>query len=294
MTVKRLWSAATSVNAGSATRIYKATRRYACGVETITRTDGTEIAYERTGDGPPLVLVHGTAGHRIDWREVAPTLAESFTLYLVERRGRGASGDAEAYDIDREYADVAAVVERAAAEADPDGLVSLLGHSYGAICALHAVRETDAVDRLVLYEPPLGDVPEPAGAADEIERLLHEDGPDAATAAFLREAVGLNDLVIDSMRGDDLWRARLDAIPTVPREIRATQGDLFDPAAFADVSVPTTLLLGGDSPSAMRRATESVADALPDADVVTLAGCAHMAMHADPEQFVATVENVLD
>ncbi|MBP1954535.1 pimeloyl-ACP methyl ester carboxylesterase [Halarchaeum rubridurum] len=258
---------------------------------TVTSADGTRIAYERTGDGPPLVLVHGTAGHRVDWREVAPALAESFTLSLVERRGRGESGDAASYAIEHEYADVAAVVEHAAAEVDPDTPVSLLGHSYGAICALHAVRETDAVDRLVLYEPPLGDVPEPEGAAADIERLLREEGRDAATAAFLREAVGLSDLVIDSMRGDDLWRARLDAIPTVPREIRATQGERFDPAAFADVAVPTTLLLGGDSPSAMRRATESVADALPDADIVTLAGCAHMAMHADPEQFVDAVRD---
>ncbi|GGN10830.1 alpha/beta fold hydrolase [Halarchaeum nitratireducens] len=277
-----------------ATHTYMVIDDLRTSVFTVTSADGTAIAYERIGDGPPLVLVHGTAGHRIDWREVEPALAESFTLYVVERRGRGESGDAEGYDIEREYADVAAVVERAAAEADPDAPVSLLGHSYGAICALHAVRETDAVDRLVLYEPPLGDVPEPDGAAADIERLRREDGPDAATAAFLRDAVGLSDVVIDSMRGDELWRARLDAISTVPREIRATQTDRFDPAAFADVAVPTTLLLGGDSPPAMRRAVASVADALPDAAVVTVEGCAHMAMHADPAQFVAAVLDALD
>ena len=65
---------------------------------TVTSPDGTAIAYERTGDGPPLVLVHGTAGHRIDWREVAPELAESFTLYVVERRGADSAGHRKVFD----------------------------------------------------------------------------------------------------------------------------------------------------------------------------------------------------
>lgn len=117
-------------------------------METVSSADSTLIAYERTGDGPPLVLVHGgAAGSHLDWQPVLPQLAEHFTVYAVDRRGRGGSGDAGEYELEREFEDVAAVVD---AVAEP---VRLLGHSFGAICSLEATLHTDNVSKLVLYEP---------------------------------------------------------------------------------------------------------------------------------------------
>jgi len=261
-------------------------------MESVTAPDGTEIAYERTGEGPPLVLVHGTAGDHTGWREVAPALAESFTVYAVDRRGRGASGDSDDYAIEREYADVARVVEHAA-EAHPDAPVSLLGHSYGAICALHAILETDAVDRLALYEPPLAEAPAPEGLAGEIEATIDEKGKEAGLLFFLRDAVGMADEEIDLMRGDDLWDARVAAAPTIPREIRATQRGLFDPDRFEGVDLPATLLVGAESTDRMRGATDRVAAALEDARVVPLPGEEHIAMHTAPDRFVDEVEAAL-
>jgi pimeloyl-ACP methyl ester carboxylesterase len=102
--------------------------------EIVTSKDGTRIACFRSGEGPPLVLVHGTAADHGRWRPVLPAFEERFTVCAVDRRGRGGSGDSDDYAIEREFEDVAAVVDSLG---EP---VNLLGHSYGALCALEASR----------------------------------------------------------------------------------------------------------------------------------------------------------
>ena len=116
--------------------------------ETVTSIDGTPIAYWRSGQGPPLVLVHGTTADHSRWAPVLPTFEEHFSVCAIERRGRGGSGDSEDYAIEREFEDVAAVVDSFGEPA------FLVGHSYGAICALEASLLTPGVRKLVLYEPP--------------------------------------------------------------------------------------------------------------------------------------------
>ena len=111
--------------------------------------DGTAIGYLRLGEGPPLVMVHGSLAVAEAWSAVANLLADSFTCYLMDRRGRGRSGDAPEYSIEREYQDIAAVLRAAGAKPH------LIGHSYGAVCALGAALETP-IDKLILYEPPAG------------------------------------------------------------------------------------------------------------------------------------------
>ena len=91
--------------------------------QTVTSLDGTPIAYWRSGEGPPLVLIHGTSTDHSRWRLVLPALEEHFTVYTVDRRGRGDSGDSEDYSIEQEFEDVAAVVDSVR---EP---VNLLGHS---------------------------------------------------------------------------------------------------------------------------------------------------------------------
>ena len=91
--------------------------------ETVTSVDDTPIAYLRSGEGSPLVLVHGTAADHGRWRLVIPVFEERFAVCAVDRRGRGGSGDSDDYAIEREFEDVAAVVDSL------EEPVTLLGHS---------------------------------------------------------------------------------------------------------------------------------------------------------------------
>ena len=112
----------------------------------VVSRDGTSIAVWQSGEGPPLVLIHGAAADHSRWAPVLPALEQRFTVFAVDRRGRGRSGDANDYALEREFDDVVAVVE-SAGEA-----VNVLGHSYGGICALEAALLTDRIRKLVLYE----------------------------------------------------------------------------------------------------------------------------------------------
>ena len=255
-------------------------------LETVTSADGTPIAYERTGDGPPLVLVHGTTADHTRWEPVRPAFDEHFTVYAMDRRGRGESGDATEYDIEREVEDVVAVVESV------EKPVALLGHSYGGLCSLEAALRTDDVERLVLYEPPL-----PVGDADrdtepmlaEMERLIEDGERDEALVLFLGDVAGMPPAELDALRSAPNWPARVEAVHTVLREERARKAYAFESAKFADLTTPTLLLLGGDTAPLHRAATEALDETLPNSRVVVLPGQAHAAMNTAPELFADEV-----
>ena len=136
----------------------------------VRSKDGTLIACWRGGRGPPLVLVHGSAADHKRWRPVLPALRENYTVYTVDRRGRGDSGDSETYAIEREFVDVASVVDSLGEPAN------LLGHSYGALCSLEAGLLTKNVRRLILYEPPIPvglEIFSP-GIIDRLQDLLNQ------------------------------------------------------------------------------------------------------------------------
>ena len=106
----------------------------------VTSRDGTQIAYWTSGSGPPLVLVHGAPADHTRWRPLLPYLEPHVTVHALDRRGRGASGDAPAYRLEREYDDVAAVVDAVAAASGQQ--VDVYGHSHGGIVAFGAATLT--------------------------------------------------------------------------------------------------------------------------------------------------------
>lgn len=249
-------------------------------MDTVTSTDQTPIAYRSSGQGPPVVAVHGTTADHTTWRLVGPLLEPRLRLHAMDRRGRGASGDGSAYALQREFEDVAAVV-RACADA-AGGPVDLLGHSFGGLCALGGARlATDAVRRIVLYEPPLG-----AQTSDLVPRLaaLVDAGRnEEALLVFFRESVMMPEPELAAMRASPVWPARVAAAATVPRELAAI--DAFAPGAewFAAVTAPTLLLLGGASPQREADTTERLRGLLPDSRVEILAGQQHVATLTAPD-----------
>jgi pimeloyl-ACP methyl ester carboxylesterase len=260
------------------------------GEATMTRVvsrDGTEIAYWTSGEGPPLVLVHGTTADHTRWRPLLPYLTPHATVHALDRRGRGASGDAPDYGVAREFEDVAAVVD-AVAEASGSA-VDVLGHSYGGLCAFGGAALTSNIGRLVLYEgwpsPNPAQLALPLGVEKRLDALLAEGNREAALETFFREVVRMPEAEFVVYRGLPAWQARIAAAHTITRESRAEQAALFDPEQAAKIAVPTLLLAGGDSPDFLKAGIDTVAAALPDAEIVVLDGQQHIAIDLIPEAF---------
>jgi pimeloyl-ACP methyl ester carboxylesterase len=254
--------------------------------EIVKSADGTTIACWRSGEGPPLVLVHGTAADHSRWMPVLPAFEERFAVCAVDRRGRGGSGDAEGYAIEREFEDVAAAVDSLG------GPVNVLGHSYGALVALEAALLTENVRKLVLYDPGIEVAGEEIYAPEVIgrlEALLEAGDRDGVVATTMREVAGLPPETVEYMRSQPVWQARVAAAHTIPRELRAVKAYGFDPERFGDLGVPTLVLSGSESPAALRKAAEAVDEALPDSRAFVMPGQGHAAMDTGTDLFTTEV-----
>ena len=258
--------------------------------ESVTSEDGTPIAYWRSGEGPPLVLVHGTSADHGRWAPVLPAFGQRFTVCAVDRRGRGGSGDSNDYAIEREFEDIAAVVDSLGEPA------YLLGHSYGALCALGAALLTRNVRKLVLYEPGMnvtGEQIYPPGFIDRLDALLDAGDRDAVISTMFRELVGMPQEEVEYLRLLPAWQERVKAAHTVPRELRADEAYRFDPERFGDLGVPTLMLSGGESPAFQKAADKAVDETLPNCRIVVMPGQGHAAMDTGTNLFTTEVVRFL-
>lgn len=251
-------------------------------IVSFTSRDGTHVACHVTGRGDPLVLVHGTTADHARWMPLVSSLEQRFTVYALDRRGRGASGEAAAYALEREVEDVVSVV---------DGIgrpVDLLGHSYGALLSLEAAARTAQLRRLVLYEPPIPTATPLVAPSliDRLDALVASGEREQAVATFMAEGprVPAHELAI--MKSLPAWAARVAAAHTIPRELRASLEYRFEASRFAGVRVPTLLLLGGASPPPFRAALELVLAAIRHAELVVLPSQQHAAMDTAPDLFL--------
>ena len=252
-------------------------------METITSADGTQIAFKKSGSGPPLLLVHGGLGDHTRWGALTEHLELHLTVYAMDRRGRGASGDHEEYDVDREFEDVAAVVDAISETANSP--VDVYGVSSGANFSLGAAPLTSNIARLMLYEPGIdsGMKVLPDGLPEQMDELLAKGKREQATELLFTDGLKMSRDELDAYREDPSWPARVAAVHTLPRELRIPPAKYFDPAQAASISMPTMLLIGEESPDHLKEDTEPVIDALPDAEVEVLAGQAHSADIVAPE-----------
>ncbi len=243
---------------------------------TVRSSDGTSIAFDRSGEGPPVILVGGALQYRVtDPRtaRLAALLAPRFTVYHYDRRGRGDSGDTPPYAVEREVDDLDALI------VDAGGSAFVFGMSSGAALALEAAARGLAIRKLALYEPPFmvgdGGPRPPADHATQLADLVSAGRRGDAVAYFMTRLVGLPAEAVAPLRNAPMWPG-LEAIAHTLVYDAAVMGDYSLPTArLASVTVPTLVIAGAESDERLRRAAKAVADALPDARRRTLAGQTH-------------------
>ena len=246
----------------------------------VTSRDGTKIEFDRVGKGPPIVLVDGALCHRAAGPNgpLAEQLAERFTVYTYDRRGRGESGDAATYEVQREIEDLEAVI------GDAGGAASVYGISSGGALALEAATRLGCIDRLALFELPFvvdgTRSPIPPDFAAHLSELIAADRRGEAVRYFMVAGVGLHAAMVAMMRLLPMW-SRLKAVaPTLPYDATILGPDTgagrpLPSDRWAGPTVPTLVIGGGKSPAWMRNSVQALAERL-GARHETLEGQTHM------------------
>jgi pimeloyl-ACP methyl ester carboxylesterase len=250
----------------------------------LTAPDGTRLGYEVGGEGPVLVMVHGAGSGRWTFDPVRPHLEGRFTVWTLDRRGRGESADGGDYGIEREFEDIAAAVR----EAGPGAM--LFGHSYGGLLSAGAACRLDGLPRLVLYDPAMGGVLADPDWTDRFEAQVDAGEREAAVRTFMHDVGGYSHEEIDAMDGTPAWEARLAIAPTVARELRAERDYSLDRLDLAGLETPCLLLAGSRSPDWARRSVDVFATIIDGAEVRTLEGHGHGAAVSGPELLASEIE----
>lgn len=258
----------------------------------VQSRDGTSLAVWVEGDGPPLVLVHGSVADHTTLAPFVAELARDLATFSMDRRGFGASSDAPGYAIERDFEDVAGVVDAVAARTG--GPVALFGHSYGASCAMGAATLTSRVHRLVLYEPSLG-ISYPPGSIEAVERAVAAGDLDRAVVTVFVDILEMTEEEIGALRASATpsWATRIAAAHTLPRECWVEEQWVYQPGQFDAVSAPTLLLAGSASPADLSQATHAAAGAIPDSRIRVLEGHGHMAHKAEPAMVAEIVRQFI-
>ena len=247
-------------------------------MEKIKSKDGTTIAFDRLGDGPPVIVVGGATCDRAMTRPLAERLAQHFTVINYDRRGRGDSEDRLPYAVEREIEDLGTLI------AEAGGTASVYGHSSGAGLALHAAAQGLPIAKLVLHDPPFTpDGEEERRISQEygekLEAILSENRRGDAIELFFR-LVGMPQEMIDGMRHSPRWAGLEEIAPTLAYDSEV-MGDITRggtvPTDLADRVTPTALVLvGGKSPAFMIDTGRQLADAMPNGRHRVLEGQEHV------------------
>lgn len=239
--------------------------------------DGTRIAYEAVGDGPPLVVVGGALSTRAAARDFLDALSGKFRTAVYDRRGRGDSGDTQPYAPERELEDLRAIIDSLG------GTAFVHGHSSGGALALDAVAAGLPITKLSVYEPPFvtddSRPPIPDDIAANVARLVEAGRRGDAVEAFMRDGLLMPDPVIEGARRGPAWSSMESLAHTLPYDFAVlgsrTSGRPL-PASMADaITIPVLVLEGDQSPPWMRNTVAALEALLPNAEKRTIAGFGH-------------------
>lgn len=244
-------------------------------VLTTVSADGTRLAYEVLGDGPPLVYVTGAICHR-RFGPVASgvkVMSRSFRVLSYDRRGRGDSGDSEPWSMEREIEDISALIDALGGQA------SLYGHSSGGVLAMHAAhRLGERVQTVVLYDASWsadeGEAQEYAELRSEVDTLLARGRSGPALRRFLT-GIGMPRAFVAVLPLLPGWRRLRALAPTLRYDMDLTAQP--PPLTVAsEISVPAHIMVGERSPDELHRVAAALADAIPGATHEVLPGQDHM------------------
>jgi pimeloyl-ACP methyl ester carboxylesterase len=247
-------------------------------MSTVVSADGTKIAYDVRGDGPPLIIVDGAMCYRASGPSgpLAAELAADFTVFTYDRRGRGESPNAE-FTTTREVEDIEALVKEAG------GTTYLFGASSGAVLALEAANAGVAATKLAMYEPPLivddQHAPAPESVLTEMRQLVSDDRRGDAVTTFMR-SVDVPGFGIAMMKLLPVWKKLKGVAHTLPNDLALLeglrQGRPLPADRWTTTTMPTLVADGGKSPAYMRNSAAALAEVLPNATHTTIPGQTHL------------------
>jgi pimeloyl-ACP methyl ester carboxylesterase len=255
-------------------------------MQKIIARNGSTLAVERSGAGTPIILVHGTNGDHTRWNAVIPELGKHFTVYAMDRRGRGESGDGGNYSIQSEYEDIVTLAQTIGSPLD------ILGHSFGAACVLGAAPGIPNLRRMILYEPPMlqsQHSPQRDDILAQMDQELQAGNREDVVLLLLRKVLNIPETMIERMRTHPAWAAQLSGAHTIPRELRvsAAYGDNLED--YRSITAPTLFLTGGESPANFRATIDILACVLPHSQIRVLPGQGHSAMLTAPAIFTEEI-----
>lgn len=241
-------------------------------MEHVTSKDGTSIAYDRSGEGPAVILVSGGSVDRSSNAPVGDLLTDGFTVFNYDRRGRGPSGDTPPYAVQREVEDLEAVIGAAG------GSSFAYGTSSGAALVLEAAAAGLTITKLALWEPPYIIDPAmrpPSDTAETFERLVSEGRRGDAVEFFMANVVGMPAEFVAQARSQPWWGATEALAHTLAYDA-TIMGDYSVPVDRAElVAAPTLVITGGASFPFMHETAKALASALPNGEIRTLEGQSH-------------------
>jgi alpha-beta hydrolase superfamily lysophospholipase len=244
-------------------------------MDRVTSADGTDIAYERVGSGPTVVLVGGAFCDHTATEELAGALAGEFTAVSYDRRGRGESGDTAPYDPAREFEDLSALITAVG------GPAFVYGISSGAVLCLRAAAHGVPVAAVAALEPPFrasADAPPvPERYTETLVELTSTGRRGDAVAYFMTEAVGQPPEAVEQARRMPMWPGLEAMAHTLAYDslVLGRADGRVPVEELARVTAPVLGVYSTASPAWLVAGAEAATKAVPTGEVVGLPGGFH-------------------
>jgi len=257
-------------------------------MQRVTSADGTSIAFEQHGEGPPLILLHGGSSPEY-WKPIIPRFVENYTVIIPHRRGVGESGNSTEYSLDRGVEDVRAVIDAV------NGTPILFGHSFGGLLAIETAR-TALVEKLVAYEPAVlvGEYREQASLASQMRARINDGNRRQAMKFYIREVMHGGDIEdLDGWLAE--WPPWPDIVGLTENIARINRAiEQYHLPDSLEIDAPVLLLTGTEGPPHLQDGIRAVNEALSDSQFAEFEGVGHGGPTEAPDRVIAEVRTFID